>query len=130
MAEDNQTLDTKSGEINRLNGARRKQTGPRNSNGNDATSGNQRQMGHRSDRSNHSGNSKASQGKTGKRHTRATAECYRCGGKGHYDRECQRAKNVICRDCGRRGHFARMCKTQVKNVNEIDDENVTGILAL
>ena len=33
MAEDNQTLDTKSGEINRLNGARRKQPGPRNSNG-------------------------------------------------------------------------------------------------
>ena len=41
MAEDNQTLDTKSGEINRLNGARRKQPGPRNSNGNDATWGNQ-----------------------------------------------------------------------------------------
>ena len=111
MAEDNQTLDTKSGEINRLNGARRKQPRTRNSNGNDAMSGNQRRMGHHSDRSNHSGNSKASQGKAGKRHTLATPECYRCGGKGHYGRECQCAKNVICRDCGRRGHFARMYKT-------------------
>ena len=125
MAEDNQTLDTKSGEINRLNGARRKQPGPRISNGNGATSGNQRQMGQYADRSNNSGYSKASQGKTGKRHARATAECYRCGGKGHYGRECQRAKNVICRDCGRRGHFARMCKTQVKNVNVINEENDT-----
>ena len=34
-------------------------------------------------------------------------------------------KNVICRECGRRGHLACMCKTQVKNVNVIDDENVT-----
>ena len=124
MAEDNQTLDTRSGEINRLNGARRKQPGPSNSNGNDATSGNQRQMGHHSDRSNHSGYSKTSQGKAGKHRTRASTECYCCGGKGHYGRECQRAKKVICRDCGRHGHFARMCKTQVKNVNIIDNENV------
>ena len=79
-------------------------------------------MGQHADQSNHSGYSRST-GKTRKTPKWATAECYRCGGKGHYGRECQNAQNVICRDCGCRGHFARMCSAQVKNVNAIDDEN-------
>ena len=64
MAEVNQTLDTKSGKINRLNGARRKQPRPYIFNRNDSTSGNQRQMGQHADQSNHSGYS-MSTGKQG-----------------------------------------------------------------
>ena len=115
MAEDNQSPEQKQfGEINKLNGARRKQYGPRHDTVQATPTGNQR----------HSGNhSSHSRGRSKKRFPRATAECYRCGGKGHYGRECQRAKNVVCRDCGRRGHFARMCKTNANNVNVIDSEN-------
>lgn len=124
MAENNQSLDTRSGEINRLNGVRCKQPGPRNTNGNVVASGTQRQSRNPPGRTNSSGRLNTSQAKTPwKRYSRATAECYRCGGKSHYGRECQRAKNVICRDCGRRGHFARTCKTKVKNVNAIESEN-------
>ncbi|MCG7869746.1 MAG: hypothetical protein JAY74_25675 [Candidatus Thiodiazotropha taylori] len=126
IAEDNQSqsLDTRSGEINRLNGVKRKQPGPRKANGHDVASGTQRQSGNPSGRTNSSGRLNTGQAKTPwKRYSRATAECYRCGGKSHYGRECQRAKNVICRDCGRRGHFARMCKTKVKNVHAIESEN-------
>ena len=58
---------------------------------------------------------------------RETAECYRCGGRNHYGRECTLAKNAICRDCGWKGHFAIMCKTKVKNVNSINASDQTGL---
>ncbi|MCG7879290.1 MAG: RNase H-like domain-containing protein, partial [Candidatus Thiodiazotropha endolucinida] len=118
MSENNKTSDDNSVEINRLQGARRKQAWSRPGNGN-AASRSQRQTGSRSDTRSDTTNP----GKQGRRFTKATAECYRCGGKGHYGRECQRAKDVVCRDCGHKGHFARMCKSKVKNVNIITSES-------
>ena len=44
------------------------------------------------------------------RFIRTRAECYWCGGKSYYGRECTRAKNAICRDCKRKGRFACVCK--------------------
>ena len=125
MAENNQTLDTKSGEINRLNGA------------------NVNKPCH-----------VTPTGTTQRRETNVRLDIIRIGRITLATRRRARErqgnvtnglqlnaivaeekvtmvgsvnvlKNVICRDCGRRGHFARMCKTQVKNVNVIDDENVT-----
>ena len=128
IAADNQTNQSQSSEINRIT---RQSTRNQHSRSRPQTNTDHLRRTSRSEsfRGSYQGPSQPNRQRNSQRraYTRETAECYRCGGRNHYGRECIRAKNAICRDCGRKGHFAIMCKTKVKNVNSINVSDQTGL---
>ena len=128
IAADNQTNQSQSSEINRIT---RQSTRNQHSRSRPQTNTDQFRRTSRSEsfRGSYQGPSQPNRQRNNQRraYTRETAECYRCGGRNHYGRECIRAKNAICRDCGWKGHFAIMCKTKVKNVNSINVSDQTGL---
>ena len=58
--------------------------------------------------------------------------CYRCGGKGHLQRDCINARDKICFKCGQKGHLKKMCRTRKVNyVDEYDsEEEVERVFAI
>ena len=60
----------------------------------------------------------------GKKFSRSTAHCYRCGRTGHYGKDCRISRDIKCHKCGNTGHFAKMCKSKsTKNVHAIEEED-------
>ena len=48
---------------------------------------------------------------------RHRGDCYRCGSKGHYGRNCEKTKNVTCYKCGGKRHLAKMCISKTQKVH-------------
>ena len=49
-----------------------------------------------------------------------TLRCFNCGGP-HYQKDCIKAKEIICYACGKRWHIARLCAA--RNYSFAEDES-------